>query len=112
MKFLLCITLLAALPAAAQSNTTSIQQACRSDVMKLCRNTQPGGGRIAACLESHQSELSAPCQNALPQITQCAQEVRKLCDSTANGDARKLRQCAQEHAAELSPTCRNALPKG
>jgi hypothetical protein len=41
-----------------------VHEACKSDVEKLCQGIQPGGGRILACLKSHEAELSEPCKAA------------------------------------------------
>lgn len=39
--------------------------ACRQDVQTLCPNVPRGGGRIAACLKSHASDVSPDCKTAL-----------------------------------------------
>jgi hypothetical protein len=39
--------------------------ACKQDVQTLCPNVPRGGGRIAACLKSHASEVSPDCKTAL-----------------------------------------------
>ena len=41
-------------------------RACRPDVQRLCRDVQPGGGRIVACLKQHRAELSGECGRLLP----------------------------------------------
>jgi hypothetical protein len=38
------------------------REACQADVAKLCPDVKPGGGRIAACLREHASELSDSCK--------------------------------------------------
>jgi hypothetical protein len=39
-----------------------VHEACKGDVEKLCQGIRPGGGRILACLKSHEAELSGPCK--------------------------------------------------
>ncbi|MGB8294948.1 MAG: cysteine rich repeat-containing protein [Polyangia bacterium] len=42
-----------------------VHEACGGDVEKLCQGIRPGGGRILACLKSHEAELSGPCKAVL-----------------------------------------------
>ncbi len=42
-----------------------LPDACREDLDKFCKDIRPGQGRIAACLKSHESELSEACKAAL-----------------------------------------------
>ncbi len=74
-------------------------QACRADARKLCRDVEPGGGRIVQCLRSHQAELSPGCAAELGSLERCADQLRRLC-----GDARgsALRQCAESHKEALA----------
>lgn len=37
--------------------------ACRDDVKKFCKDTQPGGGGIMRCLKEHETELSPGCRD-------------------------------------------------
>ena len=60
----------AALSVSAQAQTapapaTNLRAACKADGHKFCSSVQPGGGRIIECLNTHKSELSAACQDAL-----------------------------------------------
>lgn len=60
----------AVLSVSAQAQTapapaTNLRAACKADGHKFCSSVQPGGGRIIECLNTHKSELSAACQDAL-----------------------------------------------
>ncbi|WP_044560958.1 cysteine rich repeat-containing protein [Azospirillum sp. B4] len=40
-------------------------KACQPDRQALCKDVQPGGGRILACLKQNEDKLSADCKAAL-----------------------------------------------
>lgn len=42
-----------------------VHEACKEDVSKYCKEVKPGQGRIHACLEEHDKELSAGCKAAM-----------------------------------------------
>jgi hypothetical protein len=39
--------------------------ACKADYDKYCAGTPPGGGRVVACLNKQQSQLSDACKTVL-----------------------------------------------
>ncbi|WP_373510235.1 cysteine rich repeat-containing protein [Thiocapsa sp.] len=41
---------------------------CKGDVERLCKGVKPGGGRIKACLEEHESEMSVDCVKAIQEL--------------------------------------------
>lgn len=96
-------SLLTGMALVASAAETDAAQACRSDVIKLCRSVKPGGGRMLGCLQQHQTELTPACKTQLPMLVTCGNEIRQLC---GDGDPKALRSCAQSHVAELSAECK------
>jgi hypothetical protein len=41
---------------------TKFYDACETDIQKFCKDTEPGGGRVVACLKSKLAELSPTCK--------------------------------------------------
>jgi Cysteine rich repeat len=60
----------------AQGASAAMRQACHADYQQFCSGVMPGGGRIAACLKSHASELSSGCQQALEKAASGAPKMR------------------------------------
>ncbi|KAI94520.1 hypothetical protein T281_10435 [Rhodomicrobium udaipurense JA643] len=50
--------------AMAQAN---LKEVCKADYSKFCSGVTPGGGRIIACLKSHEKELQAACAAGLKE---------------------------------------------
>jgi len=54
-----------------QTVTAQLQQAteaCRADIAKLCGTTQPGQGRISACLAAQSAAVSQGCSAAVGKL--------------------------------------------
>ncbi len=44
-------------------------EACKDDISSLCKNVQPGEGRMKQCLNQNSGSLSAGCKAAIPSST-------------------------------------------
>lgn len=93
-----------------------MRKTCAADVEKLCKDVQPGHGRVAVCLNEHASELSPACKKMVDTVTEemslpmemhadCAADVQKFCSDVPAGSGR-VAFCMGEHAKELSPACK------
>ena len=58
-----CLTFV--LAAHADDGPPNARQACKADYQKFCSGVSHGGGRILECLNSHKSEISPACQQAI-----------------------------------------------
>jgi hypothetical protein len=90
-------------------------KACEADRQKFCADVKIGGGRVVACLQRHESELSSACKQQLDELTrggpgipECRPDAMKLCRDSI-GDPAKVKACLQTHTAELSEGCKKAL---
>jgi hypothetical protein len=50
--------------AVAQADLKAV---CKADYSKFCSDVTPGGGRIIACLKSHEKELQPACAAGLKE---------------------------------------------
>jgi len=73
---LAALLLAAASPAWAQATSDqrqrarAVAKACRADAQKFCQGVEPGGGRLLACLQARDTELSANCRTTLKGMKQ------------------------------------------
>ncbi|MCA1827181.1 MAG: hypothetical protein LC689_09625 [Myxococcales bacterium] len=49
---------------------------CRADRMKLCKDVKPGEGRIKACLNDHQADLSPKCKKGIDKYNEMEGEKK------------------------------------
>lgn len=98
----------------------NLKEKCQSDLTKLCKEVTPGEGRIAACLDSKEDQLSEGCKKAwtgtktqvsnrmdqaeLAFRKNCAKDVQKFCSNVPSGRGRLL-DCLDDHKGNLSPSC-------
>jgi hypothetical protein len=91
---------------------TEAAKACASDIKTLCAGTQPGEGRVKACIKANFNKLSEPCQAVLHKAAAigdaCKADVKQLCASIQPGGGR-IEACVKSHMAELSEPCKEAL---
>lgn len=58
------------------SRAKEMSDACQSDVQQFCQDVATGGGRVAKCLQQHESELSSACKDVLAQVRSKRQPPR------------------------------------
>ena len=52
----------------AADNLREAVNACRGDIEKVCATTQPGQGRLAACLATNKTSVSKGCADAVQKF--------------------------------------------
>jgi hypothetical protein len=103
------IMFLSATSGMAQS---AAMKACAGDVKSLCAGIQPGDGRVKACIKSHVSDVSAPCQAVLVKAAAiskaCSADVKRVCADVKPGGGR-IEACVKSHLSEVSDPCKEAV---
>jgi len=102
--------------APAQPPEQGARAACRADVEKLCKDVQPGQGRIAQCLKQNQAEVSPGCKQAMAQMHDkmqafmeaCGDDTKQYCQDVKPGHGRILK-CLKQNEAKLSEGCRTTM---
>ncbi len=89
---------------------------CKADAEKLCKDVQPGDGRMARCLKQHEGSVSPACKNAMLQARQKMQALREACRSDAKQYCRgvkpghgRMLTCLKQNEGKLSEGCRAAM---
>ena len=89
---------------------------CAADAKKLCKDVQPGGGRIAQCMKQHETELSQACKDQMQTMKAemeknqqaCKGDAEKLCKGVEPGGGR-IARCLKENQQQVSSECKNTL---
>jgi Cysteine rich repeat len=54
-------------PPEGHGEFAKVREACRADVERFCKDTEPGHGHVRECLRAHASELSDGCKAAIEE---------------------------------------------
>jgi hypothetical protein len=89
---------------------------CRADAQRFCKGIPPGEGRMAACLQGREADLSPACRDKLAlarlraeELSRaCLPDVRRFCQGVPPGKGRIL-ACLKGREADLSPACQAEL---
>jgi hypothetical protein len=103
---------------AVLAKARAISADCEGDVYRLCRDVEPGEGRVARCLKDHESELSQSCQGAfntwrlgrMELVAACSGDIAKHCQMVPEGGGR-IWVCLREHRKDLTSDCRAAVDR-
>jgi hypothetical protein len=94
------------------------ENACRVDAQNLCKNVQPGGGRMVACLKAHETDLSLPCKQQLAAGEAKTERIKRACQPDADKfckgvqpGAGRIVACLESHESELAPVCQKVVHK-
>jgi hypothetical protein len=96
----------------------SIQDACASDIGRLCGNVSRGEGRLLLCMQAYDDQLSRRCQFALYRasrnLDRALDRVERIADACWNDIETHCRdmpigQCVMEKAGSLSPSCQTVV---
>ncbi|HKN29381.1 MAG TPA: cysteine rich repeat-containing protein [Roseiarcus sp.] len=93
---------------------SALAKACAKDVKSVCGDAKPGGGKLAACMKEHFSDLSTDCQIAYIKVAAvgraCKADMKQFCAYVKPGRNAKA-ECLKSHAADLSEGCKDAMAK-
>jgi hypothetical protein len=126
MTFLGHMTQAQAEDATAKQMSDQLKTACQGDVDKLCSGITPGQGRVAACMDSKEDQLSSGCKTTWTQTKadistrmdkaevafrqNCGSDVQKFCSDVPSGKGRVL-DCLGQHQDGLSNSCKSFQAK-
>jgi hypothetical protein len=116
MNWLAVVAGLFCLSMAGSVSAEEVDRPCVADAKKLCKDVQPGEGRVARCMKEHEKELSPACKENIKKMKEksreiaeaCEDDAAKLCKGVEPGKGRILR-CLKSHEGELSAACKQQM---
>ena len=118
------VMLMAGIAVAQQKGPAAVvQEGCKADIAKFCKDVTQGEGRVLACLYAYGDKLSNRCEYALYDAsaqlqravtalnyaaTECRDDLQKFCSDVKSGEGR-LMQCLDKNSAKVSTRCKQAL---
>ncbi len=112
LKNILAVSVITLLSATSGMSQSAAMKAYAGDVKSLCAGTQPGEGRVKACIKSHFSDVSAPCQAVLLKAAAiskaCGADVKKVCADVKPGGG-QIEACMKSPLSEISDPCKDAV---
>jgi hypothetical protein len=116
LKKFFAVSIIMLLSATGGSAQSAAVKACAGEFKLLCAGIQPGEGRVKACIKSHFSDVSAPCQAVLMQAAAisraCSADVKNVCADVKPGGGRIEGCCMKSHLSEVSDPCKDAVTQG
>src|SRR4051812_34653094 len=89
---------------------------CVTDAERLCKDVEPGGGRVIACLNKHDAELSKECKENRKAFRDRKEHLIKICEEDAyqfcggvHPVPNAIARCLAQHTPQLSPDCRKGV---
>ena len=92
-----------------------MNEACKADLDKLCKDVKPGEGRLIKCLKDNEAALSDVCKAKLAEQKEkamkerpCMADMEKFCKDVKPGEGRII-ECMKSHEADLSAACKASM---
>lgn len=119
-KLALVVTLIPFLMSTGSTSVTAVENPCKGEIERLCRDVKLGTGGLKECLMQHKDEISPECRDfvtpkgeALKSKVEhveaaCGADVKRLCKGIEPGEGR-IQRCLTEHKDEISQECKDSL---
>lgn len=67
-SFLVLLASVASAQQPSRQQLMELRSVCEADLRTLCAGIQPGGGKLAQCLQQNISSVSQPCREKLAEL--------------------------------------------